>query len=792
MDNRNMIMRICPVLIVCLAAPLLAGGASHWTHSAEADFKKGKFHQVVATNLGDLKLSRAVKTLLAQDARVTSVYALAQAPDGTIYAGTGPQGVILKVEGEKVSAFTKLDDQNVFALLIDAEGKLLAGTGGEKGRVLRFDKPGDKPVELLAPDGVQYVWKLMQAPDKTIYAATGPTGQIHQIQADGRVSVLFDCDENNILSLVSDGKDLLYAGTDPNGLVYRVNRKTRESFVLYDANEAEISALALDGAGNLYAGTSQTTDVVEEMPGAEHPGQADKTGRPEGPADGAPLPAPKPIDPKPPEPPKPNPGEPAPIPRQAPHAGLIDGKGRGVLFFLDDEPLPPGQPNPAPAPGTKPAPGVPQPPPGVNVPGPVPMPEGNAIYKITPEGFVTEVFRQPGMVLSLVEKEGTLLVGSGSEGLIYQVNVAAEETVVLAKVDPRQVMTLLPVKDGQVILGLANTGQIAVMSSGYAGEGTFTSGVLDAAQIARFGKVRLHGSLPTGTTLTLATRSGNLQEPNDTGWSKWSEELPAVEYVQAPSPAARFFQYRLTLASKDAGASPVVEDVDVAYQIPNLAPQVRSIKVADAEGGAMPNPMPIAVPMIAIGAPAPRETPGGRMRTISWEAADPNGDAAEYTLHFRGGSSGPWVVLQEKVKENQYQWDTRTVADGRYQVRLTASDEKANPRGEGKSASRVSDPIVVDNTPPAIGDVKSQVEGKAVSIEAKVIDRTSVVTLVEYSVNSKSEWQAVRAGDGIFDSPEETVSLRVDGMAAGAYQITLRATDAHGNQAYETVQIVVK
>src|SRR3989475_7542784 len=54
------------------------------------------------------------------------------------------------------------------------------------------------------------------------------------------------------------------------GLVYRVNRKTHESFVLYDAAESEIGALALDGKGNLYAGTGEaidqpaTTDRSEE------------------------------------------------------------------------------------------------------------------------------------------------------------------------------------------------------------------------------------------------------------------------------------------------------------------------------------------------------------------------------------------------------------------------------------------------------------------------------------------------------------------------------------------------
>ena len=43
------------------------------SHTNEADFKNGTFQNVVATNLGDLKLSRAVKTVLEQDAKVSAV-----------------------------------------------------------------------------------------------------------------------------------------------------------------------------------------------------------------------------------------------------------------------------------------------------------------------------------------------------------------------------------------------------------------------------------------------------------------------------------------------------------------------------------------------------------------------------------------------------------------------------------------------------------------------------------------------------------------------------------------------
>src|SRR5436305_5229130 len=111
------------LFVICALAPLaFANGASHWNHTTEADFKKGKFNNTVATNLGDVKLSRAVKTLLEQEAKITAVYALAEAPDGTIYAGTGPEGIVLSLKDEKVTTITNLDDANVYSLLVDADG----------------------------------------------------------------------------------------------------------------------------------------------------------------------------------------------------------------------------------------------------------------------------------------------------------------------------------------------------------------------------------------------------------------------------------------------------------------------------------------------------------------------------------------------------------------------------------------------------------------------------------------------------------------------------------------------
>ncbi|HZK81890.1 MAG TPA: hypothetical protein VFC46_12500, partial [Humisphaera sp.] len=303
-------------LLLITTAEIVRGvGVSFWTQTNEDDFTAGTLENVVATNLGDLKLSRAVKTLLEDDPQISSVNVMAEAPDGTIYAGTGPHAVLLQIKEQKVSTVATIEDAAaILSLLVEKDGALILGTGGEAGRVLKIDKPGDKPHVLFQAEGVQYIWGLAQTADGNIYASTGPHGQLYEIKPDGSKRMTLQSNESNLLSLISDGKDTLYVGTDPHGLVYRVNRKSGESFVLYNAAESEVSALVLDKHGNLYAGTSE----AKEEPNPAGPAEAgpEKNGRPEGGSTGVAIPSERPKEPTPPAPlPNPNPGQPAPIPK---------------------------------------------------------------------------------------------------------------------------------------------------------------------------------------------------------------------------------------------------------------------------------------------------------------------------------------------------------------------------------------------------------------------------------------------------------------------------------------------
>jgi hypothetical protein len=813
----NGICKVYSALLVCLlASPVLAVSTSHWVDQNEADFKTGTLHNVVVTNLGDVKLSRAVQTIQDQNPDVTTVNALAEGPDGTIYAGTGPKGLLLAVKNDKVTTLATLANTvNILCLICDDKGGLLIGTGGEKGRVLRLDKPGDQPKEIFADDNVQYVWALVRTDDGIIYAATGPNGQVFQINRDGSHSELYKSSQDNITAMLSDGRDTLYLGTDPDGYVVRLNRKTKDAFILYNAEESEITALAMDERGNLFAATGEAGERQQQQP----PEQAKQgQGRPEGENPAPPIPSnPAPAPPKPPPLPNPGPNEPKPIPKKS--SRLPDLSDRPLMMTDDpgggDQPGGGGgsgqggdngnggdngqnaQPNPHPGPN----PAVPAVNPNEQ------RPEGNAIYRIDREGFVTEIFRENLVIFSMIAQGDVLLVGTGNDGNIYQVKPAAEETTVLAKVDAKQVVCLLPAKDGRIFMGLANAGGVSAMTSGYASEGTYTSSVLDATQVSRFGKMQLHGQLPDGAQLKVATRSGNVRDAEAAGWSKWTADINAAEYVKVEAPPARFLQYRLTFSTTAPDVTAVVDRVDVAYQMPNMAPVIKSIKIggggesapngegAAAEAGGSDNSA--AQPPSPAQPPQPANTSGKGsagtgVQTITWDTSDPNNDTLVYTLYFRLDQNGPWILLKDNLRDTSFEWDTHTVADGRYQVKVVASDALSNQPGEGKTATRVSDYFVVDNTPPTIGDIVTKVIANDVSIDLRAQVRTSIIAAVEFTVDSNDQWQTVLPVDRIYDSPDEEVAFTIKGLSPGMHQVALRATDSHGNQALQTITVKIE
>jgi len=377
------------------------------------------------------------------------------------------------------------------------------------------------------------------------------------------------------------------------------------------------------------------------------------------------------------------------------------------------------------------------------------------------------------MILAMVMHEGRLLLGTGNGGSIYAVSPDGDEVAQIVDTDAKQVTAVVVGPDRGVYFGTANKGSVGVLGKGFAKEGTFVCKPLDARQMARWGTVRVDASAARGTKVTVATRSGNVAEADEKTWSDWTAEMPVSGFVRLASPAGRFLQYRLKLASQGA-ATPAIGEVQIIYQVGNLAPVVSGLLVrASSKGKAGP---PTPGPMV--------------YRQMQIRAADPNGDKLKYTIEFRQIGTAGWIKVTDKLTSPAYVWDTRTVGDGRYELRVTASDAPTNPPGGAMTTARVSEPVVVDNTPPVVKDMVARVRAGKIALSGAVTDGSRIVAIY-YAVDSQDEWVAVLPTDGIADSNRERFAVDIDDVKPGAHRIAVKVVDRYGNTGYRAVTVTV-
>jgi hypothetical protein len=410
-------------------------------------------------------------------------------------------------------------------------------------------------------------------------------------------------------------------------------------------------------------------------------------------------------------------------------------------------------------------------------PPPAPEAQGNAVYRVRPDGLVETIFRRPVTILAMAEADGRLILATGNGGGIYGVSPDGDEVALIADTDAKQVTCLEVEKSGEIVFGTANKGSIARLAGGLARKGTFVSQALDAQQIAKWGTMQVAGTAPAGTHVTIATRSGNVGEPDEQTWSTWSKEVPLENgFLAIGAPAGRFLQYRLSLSTKNPKVTPSVSGVQVVYQVGNLHPTLAGVNVTASEKGPQGN--------------EPPSSPKA-YRHVEIKALDQNGDKLRFEIAFREIGSQGWIVITDDLMLPKFIWDTRGVGDGTYELRIEASDDPSNPAGQALSSARISEPVVVDNTAPVVGRLSARLDDEKVIVAGQVEDATSRVAEIEYSVNSQEKWHAVGPSDGICDSNVEKFNFDVEDLKPGTHRIAVRATDIYGNVGYGSVSVRV-
>jgi sugar lactone lactonase YvrE len=708
--------RLFPVAILLgLATFAPAAKVKVWHQSRPSHFDRAKLQQAVISNEGTLRLARQLKPLAGIEA--AHVWDIVEDRKGNLYVATGGGGKIFKVGADgKTSVVYTSDDAQVLCLCVVGDD-IYAGTGAS-GRVIRID---DKGQAKVIHDGLgSYVWSLAaDAKGETVYAATGPKGRIFRLTQDGKSSVYFSSKQEHILCVAVGPDGQVYAGSDRNGLVYRINAQGK-AFVLYQAPQAEIRSLQVTGDG-VYVGTSAPT-------GKKRNGGSSSSSSDDVAAASSKLTA-------------------IPTSHKKGEKPELIGPPSSKSS-RDDDKEDKGKPASAPSsPGSG----------------------DNSLFRIATDGTVREVFREKSMVLSLLKQPGRFFVGTGMGGQLFEVDESTKEKSEIARLDHGQILCMVRRADGSIVIGTGDPGKLYVLEDRYSASGTVVSEVFDAKIVSKWGSLRWQGETPDGTRLTVAVRSGNVAEPDDT-WSDWSIEQDNGDNAQVQAPAARFVQYRITLSTDDAAKTPSLRGIAIRYATTNQAPEVTRVEVPNLDADDLDNPKKVK---------------------LKWSAEDPNEDTLSYNLYVRKDGWKSWVLLEEDVDANDYVWDTTTTPSGIYRLKVVASDRKDNQPGEALTGERVSDAFVVSHVPPEVKIKVSGIENNQAILEATGSSDWVRLTGASFSVNGK-KWSSIFPVDGLFDSKTETFRFKTDTLKPGTYVVVLRIKDAAGNTGSADVVFTVQ
>jgi hypothetical protein len=722
--------------IVTLALPLRASSPKFFQAATQADFLKGEVDNLSVDSRGELALGPANE--LVYETAAPFVWAVEGHSDGTLFAGTGNDGQVFKIDPSgKASVFFDSAELEVHALAPAPNGGLYVGTSPD-GRIYQVDRNGNGKPFFSNDD--KYIWALVVDAKGNLFAGTGDKGVVYKITPDGKGTPFYKTNATHATTLALDRSGNLLVGTSTPGRVLRVTPDGK-GFVLLDSPFQEIRSLRFDDKGVLYVAA-----VNGRVPSSGSPTTTDADRTP-------PETARAPV---------------ASVSAEITSISIVDvGSGPTQSSPREDRRSAKG-----------------------------------AVYRIQPDGVWDQLWesRDDSPYDLAFEPSGALLVGTGNKGKLYRLEGEPLRPTLLTRAGAQQITAFYKDSRGRLLYATANPGKLFRLAAGRATRGTYESESRDAQMVATWGTLSWHGSTPAGSRIEMFTRAGNTETPDDT-WSAWSAAYDKPEGSQITSPKARYLQWRAVLTGQTAG--PVLTSVTAAYLQRNIRPQVRTITV-HPPGIVFQKPFSTGDPELAgfedqstpdrkmaaqaaaqnSGASSPalgRRTYQKGLQTIVWRAEDENDDELVYDVLYRREGESTWKTLRKDVQETILVWDTNTVPNGTYFVRIVASDSPANSPAEALSGEMDSVAFDIDNTPPSISIGAVRTERGRTVIPFVVTDDHSPIQRVEYSQDGQ-HWRSVFPMDGIADSKSERYELSIEGDL-GDRGLTLRASDSMNNVA---------
>ncbi len=726
MIRRQRLAIIAALLFTLFMFPVQAGQPAVWETSGRTELLRGDARGVSITDTGVLMLAPKLNEVF--NTQQTYVWSSAVDNQGNVFLGTGHDGKIYKVpstgSGSLLYDAAELD---VTALAIGRDGAVYAGTSPD-GKVYRITADGK--ADVYFDPGDKYIWSLAVMSDGSLAVGTGDSGKLYRVRAAGaspESSLLVSTNQTHVISLAVTPQGDLIAGTDSGGLVLRVSPEGK-TFALFDTQLREIHALAPAADGSIYALALSDAAASGRATSAPQVTTAQPT---EG-ATASTTVTITPID-----------ESGAPIQGQT-------GQSRSRNDVSNAR---------------------------------------SAVFRILPDGATDTVWSSTTVTAFAIApalQPGSVLIGTADKGRIYSVTNDGRDTLLLQS--PEGQISSLLVRNNQIYAASSNQGKLFRFGSELVSEGTFESPVRDAKLTASWGRIWWRGA----GSVEVQTRSGNGERPDAT-WSDWSAAYRDPEGNQISSPRARFIQWRATVrASNSTATLSSIEDVSVAYLPRNVAPEVLSITALPigvglqqlAQVSVDPNVESSGLDPSVFGPVAqvpPRRFYQRGARSFQWQAEDRNSDTLEYAIYYRALNEQTFRLLKDKLRDNFYTIDGATLADGRYIIKVIASDAPDNPPGQKLTGERLSEPVDIDNTPPVVKTMgQPQITRDSVKVVFSVDDATGKIKKADASLDGAT-WIPVFPDDGIADSGHEVYTLDFAALGPGEHTISIRTFDTSGN-----------
>ncbi|MHC4060302.1 MAG: flagellar hook assembly protein FlgD [Planctomycetota bacterium] len=751
--------RLAFAALVCLAwivprESALAVTSKITRHSSSTDLLNGKVKDIVIGSQGTLQLGRAWQTPVEEFEDVWSINSIIVNGEA-VFIGTSPNGGIFRYSFGRLTKIYPAESEE------QENPKPGSEESGDTTEPNDTNAPGDantvEDEEYLANEHIFAMGTDVAG--RLLAGISGDKCMLLRFEADKTETIFEPNDAKYIFAIATDDKGNIYLGTGPEGKVYRFDPfDPAATGLVYDSLDKNVLSLAIGKDGFVYAGSDNRglvykidprTKTATVLYDSEQPeitallfteqdelhaaATSAETAKAE-----TKFAAQLPLA-----------GRPE-VPSEKKEDASDGESGRSLKIANTKR----GNGDKAAKRKAMPKPPKPS--------------KASYVYKITRDGYVADVFSGTVVLFALAAQQGNLLVGTGNSAQLFTIDPVSEQEAVVYEDEQASQITAVTVSGDDVYLGTSNPAKLIKLSRRFAAEGSYTSDLVDAGQPANWGKLQIEADIPQGCKVMLASRSGNVKDINDPTFSDWTEPAEITGPMQLRCPLGRFCQYKLVLQSADGQESPLVREIAVASTVPNLAPKVESVSVE-------------------------RVAAAGKTGTfkISFKGKDENNDKLIYKIDFRKTGKTNWIELEDEVEADSFEWDGKTVEDGRYEVRVTASDERSNTTTTALTGSRISDPIIIDNTGPVIQERSVEKGEETVTLRLHVVDEFTAIGKMDYTVNSNKKWRGALPDDLVFDTLEEDFTITIEDLKAGEHIITVRASDDVGNTTYRTFEITL-